>query len=552
MDVQLLTGKISRDILCPLAGMDGFGRDVRCVTVAEDIAAAQNFSGGELVLSSGMLLPDGSQGLMESISALNEAGCAGLCLRLPPEAEWISGEVLRHADALRFPLFGIRSPFSMAEISKMLYRRADQSEHPDFEYVLASIRELSEMTLSGGGLDEIIAMIARKLSNTVMFLTPQLVISSVQTVLREVRKGDFYPSKGQRFFTPSEQARLEKGFAGQSPQLFQDRLIRNGEPVSFILSPARWGESLTGYLCILSTNKPFSLLELWVVENYLPVLAQTMRSKVQAEASALNMDDLFMWQVLLQQNPDSQRAKQFCALCNFDYDSTRICIVMEYPSLAAMPALQRRQALEKQRAHISRRLAEHNDMDKLILIHENTLTILRLVPAGMPRIAVILEHELLGTQMVQEISNEFGLDCFIGLSETCRGLETLSSCYFEAAESIALGKKIRPSQSCFSYHEQYLFHRLWHNFTTDELHAICVNILEPIMGDTPDFAELRRTLEAYISCTGNLSQTAERLYIHRNTLNYRMAKLKNLLAVTEISADDFTRYMVGLTILKMI
>ena len=72
------------------------------------------------------------------------------------------------------------------------------------------------------------------------------------------------------------------------------------------------------------------------------------------------------------------------------------------------------------------------------------------------------------------------------------------------------------------------------------------------MDDTPDFAELRRTLEVYISCNGNLSQTAERLFIHRNTLNYRMTKLKNLLSINEISADDFTRYMVGLTILKMI
>ena len=551
MNVQLLTGKISSDILCPLAGADGNQRDVKSIITAEDIFASQNFSGGELVLSSGMLLGHSGM-LIDCISAMNGAGCAGLCLKLPADQAWITEDVLRHADALRFPLFGISPAFSLAEIFKMLYRRAEQSDHPDFEYVLSAIRELSELTVSGGGLDDIVAMIARKVSNTVMFLTPQLVISSVQTVLRELRKSDLYPSKGQRFFTPAEQMRLEKGFSEQSAQAYQDRLIRNGEPISFMLSPARWGDSLTGYLCILSTNKPFSLLEFWVAENFLPVLAQSMRSKVHAEAAALNMDDLFMWQVLLQQNPDTQRAKQFCALCNFDYDATRICMVMEYPSLAAMPAIQRRSAMEKQRIYMSRRLAEHSDLEKLILIHENMLTILRLVPESIPRIAVILEHELLGDQIVQDISTQFGLDCFIGLSETCRGLETLSSCYFEAAESIALGKKIRPSQSCFSYHEQYLFHRLWHNFTTDELHAICVNILEPIMGDTPDFAELRRTLEAYISCTGNLSQTAERLYIHRNTLNYRMSKLKSLLAVTEISADDFTRYMVGLTILKMI
>lgn len=128
-----------------------------------------------------------------------------------------------------------------------------------------------------------------------------------------------------------------------------------------------------------------------------------MRSKSQNEMVALNLEDLFMWQVLLQKNPDEQRAKQYCALCNFDYDATRICITIEYPTLGTAPIAQRRNILEKQRAYMNRRLADHNDSKKLILIRENSLTILRTVPNDMPRIAVILEHELLGAQIVQDI-----------------------------------------------------------------------------------------------------------------------------------------------------
>lgn len=48
-------------------------------------------------------------------------------------------------------------------------------------------------------------------------------------------------------------------------------------------------------------------------------------------------------------------------------------------------------------------------------------------------------------------------------------------------------------------------------------------------------AELVDTLEAFFACHGNLSQTATRLHIHRNTLTYR---LERIAALTQLDLDD--------------
>lgn len=48
-------------------------------------------------------------------------------------------------------------------------------------------------------------------------------------------------------------------------------------------------------------------------------------------------------------------------------------------------------------------------------------------------------------------------------------------------------------------------------------------------------AELVETLDAYFACHGNLSQTAIRLHIHRNTLAYR---LERIAAITRLDLDD--------------
>jgi purine catabolism regulator len=48
-------------------------------------------------------------------------------------------------------------------------------------------------------------------------------------------------------------------------------------------------------------------------------------------------------------------------------------------------------------------------------------------------------------------------------------------------------------------------------------------------------AELVNTLEAFFACHGNLSQTAGRLHIHRNTLTYR---LEHISAITRLDLND--------------
>ena len=48
-------------------------------------------------------------------------------------------------------------------------------------------------------------------------------------------------------------------------------------------------------------------------------------------------------------------------------------------------------------------------------------------------------------------------------------------------------------------------------------------------------AELVETLDAFFNCHGNLSQTASRLHIHRNTLTYRLDRISS---ITQLELDD--------------
>ena len=47
--------------------------------------------------------------------------------------------------------------------------------------------------------------------------------------------------------------------------------------------------------------------------------------------------------------------------------------------------------------------------------------------------------------------------------------------------------------------------------------------------------ELVKTIAAFLECNGNLTETSNKLFIHRNTLKYRLERIRD---ITQIDLDD--------------
>ena len=85
----------------------------------------------------------------------------------------------------------------------------------------------------------------------------------------------------------------------------------------------------------------------------------------------------------------------------------------------------------------------------------------------------------------------------------------------------------------------------------DVLHAYADEILSPLErgeGKHQDYIEL---LQAYIKHDRSLERTAAELYLHRNTVNYRLQKMKALLGCQLKTVEDLFPYQVALAIRDM-
>jgi purine catabolism regulator len=63
-----------------------------------------------------------------------------------------------------------------------------------------------------------------------------------------------------------------------------------------------------------------------------------------------------------------------------------------------------------------------------------------------------------------------------------------------------------------------------------------VNLLQPLQEyDREHHGDLVRTLAAYLRHGGNATRTADALYLHRNSMRYRLARIH---ALTRLDLDD--------------
>jgi DNA-binding PucR family transcriptional regulator len=63
----------------------------------------------------------------------------------------------------------------------------------------------------------------------------------------------------------------------------------------------------------------------------------------------------------------------------------------------------------------------------------------------------------------------------------------------------------------------------------DEIARALCRILRPVHDyDARTRSDLSRTLRVYVECGGNLATTADRLFLHRNSVTYRLQRIHDL------------------------
>lgn len=138
-----------------------------------------------------------------------------------------------------------------------------------------------------------------------------------------------------------------------------------------------------------------------------------------------------------------------------------------------------------------------------------------------------------------------------GVSQEFNNLSELKHRYEQAINAISLGKKVGKEEPLLLYEDYSTYHMIQLAGERHDIADFChpaVLILRDY--DRRHKTEYLKTVYTYAVNMRNLVLTAENLYIHRNTLTYRIAKIQELLGYNLDDEDMMMKIFVSCKLLE--
>jgi carbohydrate diacid regulator len=160
-------------------------------------------------------------------------------------------------------------------------------------------------------------------------------------------------------------------------------------------------------------------------------------------------------------------------------------------------------------------------------------------PTTLNTIRFMMEKADLALSLLQEM--DLGHTITLGIGQYYPDLGGLRKSYQDANLALEVGSKVWGQGRIYHIKHVGMFITLA-NTTQERKAELAHQILSPLLRDE----QLFKTVQAFLASGLNLTEAAEKLHIHRNTLIYRLDKTKKLINLDPRHFDDALQIKLGL------
>ena len=155
-------------------------------------------------------------------------------------------------------------------------------------------------------------------------------------------------------------------------------------------------------------------------------------------------------------------------------------------------------------------------------------------------------------QIAGEIRDTVGVEAMVkvsvGVSTLAENIQELSKAYREARIALEVGKVFDTEKNVISY-DNLGIGRLIYQLPTTLCELFLNEVLKKESIDVMD-SETIYTIQKFFEINLNVSETSRKLFVHRNTLVYRLDKIKKLTGIDLREFDDAITFKVAMMVSK--
>ena len=218
---------------------------------------------------------------------------------------------------------------------------------------------------------------------------------------------------------------------------------------------------------------------------------------------------------------------------HFSNDERRVVIVVKFQSPCATPPYE-----------IVQEITGQSEKDYVINISEQDVVVVK----EIGRDADTCEISDFASAMIAEIQQKHGVKVLIGISSVVDNLKDLARAYKEARIAFEVGKVFDVEKPVISY-ENLGIGRLIYQLPTTLCEIFLSEVFKKGSLESLD-RETLMTVQSFFENNLNVSETSRKLFVHRNTLVYRLEKIRKLSGLDLREFDHAVTFKVALMVKK--
>ncbi len=218
---------------------------------------------------------------------------------------------------------------------------------------------------------------------------------------------------------------------------------------------------------------------------------------------------------------------------HFSNDETRAVIVVKFQGNPAVPPYE-----------IIKEYVQDKNRDYVISISEQDIVIVKEVE----REDNTEDLENYAHELLTYVNNEYSAKILVGVSSIVSNLKDLARAYKEARISLEVGKVFDIEHPVMSY-ENLGIGRLIYQLPTTLCEIFLQEVFKKGSLESLD-RETLMTVQSFFENNLNVSETSRKLFVHRNTLVYRLEKIRKLTGLDLREFDHAVTFKVALMVKK--
>lgn len=518
-----------------VAGASGVTRRIRWVHILEVSDVEELIHGEEMILSTGMAFRAGHISPTTYLQNLIHLNVSCLCLEvIDTDAEAaVPPEMIALADRYDFPLLVFPHTVRFIDITHDLHSLIINQQYSMLQNLERISREFHQHTLTSQGTGNVLKVLHNSTQATIAYLP----VDEAPHFIPELPYGK------KKEWTQLLQQGLLQAASEEAACAYE---WKQGEE-HILLRPIGAMGQTWAHLALLLPQEPTEYHHL-VLESAALSLAQDLLRRRYMEERRLHTENVWVNELLHEKEPTEQ---QLQALTGVHYAKLnplqqRVCVIEIEEK--QMDGSAHDISFESTGFHLSlllRSTLERQGFRAFITLKNNRLVVLTVDIRSQSKAGRHWKEMPVTERLQQAFSyveetltskKEGGLHLQIGIGRTYTGFKHARSSYEEAVKALSLCNHL--SKAMLFYENlgvyQLLIDLQSENRLAHFVHAQLGSLLEE---EEEKQKQLLHTLKVYLEHNGSKKAAAQKLHIVRQSLYYRLEKIKTLLGNDIESAD---------------